>query len=34
VKSTEGGITYVEWSYAQDNGLSMALLDNGAGRWP
>ncbi len=31
VKSTEGGITYVEWSYAKDNSLSMAQIDNGSG---
>ena len=31
VKSTEGGITYPEWSYAKDNKLGMALIDNGAG---
>jgi phosphate transport system substrate-binding protein len=31
VKSTEGGVTYVEWSYAKDNGLSMAQIDNGSG---
>ena len=31
VKSTEGGITYSEWSAAKDNGLSMAQVDNGAG---
>ena len=31
VKSTEGGITYAEWSAAKDNGLSMAQVDNGAG---
>jgi len=31
VKSTEGGITYVEWSYAKDNQLGMAQIDNGGG---
>ena len=31
VKSTKGGITYVEWSYARDNKLSIAKIDNGAG---
>jgi len=31
VKSTEGGITYSEWSAAKDNGLQMAQVDNGAG---
>ena len=31
VKSTDGGITYVEWSYAKDNGLSYAQVDNGGG---
>jgi phosphate transport system substrate-binding protein len=31
VKSTEGGVTYSEWSYAKDNKLGMALVDNGAG---
>lgn len=31
VKSTEGGITYVEWSYARDNNLSSAQIDNGSG---
>ncbi len=31
VKSSEGGITYVEWSYARDNQLSIARIDNGAG---
>ncbi|HEY5182425.1 MAG TPA: phosphate ABC transporter substrate-binding protein PstS, partial [Dermatophilaceae bacterium] len=31
VKATEGGVTYSEWSYAKDNNLSMALIDNGAG---
>lgn len=31
VKSTDGGITYVEWSYAKDNDLGVAAIDNGAG---
>ncbi len=31
VKSTDGGITYVEWSYAKDNKLGIAQVDNGAG---
>ena len=31
VKSTDGGITYAEWSAAQDNGLQVAKIDNGAG---
>jgi phosphate transport system substrate-binding protein len=31
VKSTEGGITYAEWSYAKDNKLGMAQVDNGSG---
>ncbi|GAB3076964.1 phosphate ABC transporter substrate-binding protein PstS [Phycicoccus sp. Root101] len=31
VKSTEGGITYAEWSYAKDNQLGIAQIDNGAG---
>ena len=31
VKSTDGGITYVEWSYAKDNNLSIAQVDNGGG---
>ncbi len=31
VKSTEGGITYAEWSYAKDNKLGIASIDNGAG---
>jgi len=31
VKGTPGGITYVEWSYAKDNELGMAQIDNGAG---
>ena len=31
VKSTDGGITYAEWSAAQDNNLQIAKIDNGAG---
>ncbi|MBP6996301.1 MAG: phosphate ABC transporter substrate-binding protein PstS [Phycicoccus sp.] len=31
VKSTDGGVTYVEWSYAKDNGLGVAQIDNGGG---
>ena len=31
VKATEGGITYVEWSYANDNDLGIAKIDNGGG---
>ena len=31
VKTTEGSITYVEWSYAKDNGLGIAQVDNGSG---
>jgi phosphate transport system substrate-binding protein len=31
VKSTTGGITYVEWSYATDNKLGVAQIDNGSG---
>ncbi len=31
VKATAGGITYVEWSYAKDNQLGMAQIDNGSG---
>jgi phosphate transport system substrate-binding protein len=31
VKATDGGITYAEWSYAKDNKLGMAQIDNGAG---
>ena len=31
VKSTDGGITYVEWSYAKDNDLGIAKVDNGGG---
>jgi phosphate transport system substrate-binding protein len=31
VKNTDGGLTYVEWSYAKDNQLGIAQIDNGAG---
>jgi phosphate transport system substrate-binding protein len=31
VKSTTGGITYVEWSYAKDDKLGIAEIDNGGG---
>ena len=31
VKGTEGGVTYVEWSYARDNDLGVAKIDNGGG---
>ncbi|MGL4172934.1 MAG: phosphate ABC transporter substrate-binding protein PstS [Actinomycetota bacterium] len=31
VKGTAGGITYVEWSYARDNQLGIAKVDNGGG---
>ena len=31
VKSTEGGLTYIEWSYAKDNKLGVAQIDNGGG---
>ncbi len=31
VKTTEGSVTYVEWSYARDNGLGIAQVDNGSG---
>jgi phosphate transport system substrate-binding protein len=31
VKTTEGSLTYVEWSYAKDNNLGIAQVDNGAG---
>jgi phosphate transport system substrate-binding protein len=31
VKSTDGGITYVEWSFAKDNKLGIAKIDNGGG---
>jgi phosphate transport system substrate-binding protein len=31
VKTTESSLTYVEWSYAKDNNLGIAQVDNGAG---
>ena len=31
VKTTENSLTYVEWSYAKDNNLGIAQVDNGAG---
>ncbi|HKC27688.1 MAG TPA: phosphate ABC transporter substrate-binding protein PstS [Jatrophihabitans sp.] len=31
IKTTEGGIGYIEWSYAGSAGLSMAKIDNGGG---
>jgi len=31
VKATPGSITYSEWSYAKDNKLGIAQIDNGAG---
>ena len=31
VKTTKNSITYVEWSYAKDNGLGVSQVDNGAG---
>jgi phosphate transport system substrate-binding protein len=31
VKQTPGSVTYVEWSYAKDNELGVAKVDNGAG---
>ena len=31
VKATNGGIGYMEWSYAGNAGLNTALIDNGAG---
>ena len=31
VKSTDGGVTYAEWSYAKDNKLGIAQIDNGSG---
>ena len=34
VKATEGGITYPEWSYAKDNKLGIAQIDNGGGPVP
>jgi len=31
VKAQKGGVTYVEWSYAQQNSLGVAWVDNGGG---
>ena len=31
VKDTEGGVTYAEWSFAKDNKLGIAQVDNGGG---
>jgi phosphate transport system substrate-binding protein len=31
VKSTVGGVTYIEWSYARDDKLGIAQVDNGGG---
>jgi phosphate transport system substrate-binding protein len=31
VKSTEGGVTYAEWSFAKKYSLGVAQIDNGAG---
>ena len=31
VKDTEGGVTYAEWSFAKDNNLGIAQVDNGGG---
>ena len=31
VKNTEGGLTYAEWSFAKDDKLGIAQIDNGAG---
>ncbi len=31
VATTPGGVTYVEWSYAKDNDLGIAQIDNGSG---
>jgi phosphate transport system substrate-binding protein len=31
IKSVEGGFGYLEWSYARDNNLGIAKIDNGAG---
>ena len=31
VKATDGGISYVEWSFATKNNLGVAQVDNGAG---
>lgn len=31
VKAAEGGVSYIEWSFATKNGLGVAQVDNGAG---
>ena len=31
VKNTDGGVTYTEWSFAKDNKLGIAQIDNGGG---
>ena len=31
IKSTDGSIGYVEWGFAQDDGLNVAQIDNGGG---
>jgi phosphate transport system substrate-binding protein len=31
VAAVDGAVTYVEWSFAQDNNLSVAKIDNGSG---
>lgn len=31
VKATDGGVTYTEWSFAKDNKLGIAQIDNGGG---
>lgn len=31
VKATDGGVTYTEWSFAKDNKLGIAQVDNGGG---
>ncbi|WP_446217152.1 phosphate ABC transporter substrate-binding protein PstS [Micromonospora sp. IBHARD004] len=33
VKGTDGTISYVEWSYAENGGLKKAKVQNGAGEW-
>ena len=33
VKSTDGAIGYVEWSLAENDGLKIAQIDNGAGEF-
>ena len=32
VTSTKNSISYMEWSYAKDNNLHIAQIDNGNGR--